>query len=427
MSQVDATPTAAPDLTTFEERKYFEVDRVKAFTFGGDGWMWLQAAEQAGAQAFPLRPFQVIDLDPSVPQTFRTVAVSRQGSDNNNHHARYRMNGQLIGEKIWDGVPPFRFENGEPVELTGFFLSEGENALTLEVPRDLNANDFMYFAWYSVFYKRRLRAVNDVLSFSSPDTTGSVNLAVEDFAVPGGEIYVFDVTDRLKPLRLLNTVEETQGNARRIRLSSAGGGERRYYWAGTSQAIGARRPEAMVRYAPRDLRNVTAPPNMVIVAHPSFLASAQRLKQHRETRLPFFANAVVEAVTTIDIYDNFSGGLADPMAIRNYCKFLYDNYTDGAGNPQLTYLALLGDASVDIKGIQSTQPDLVTTCLNLDPFDLETYVTDDVFAYLDSTARCRAVARRHGARGVLYRGSCHRLRAERGLRRLARPRGSRLG
>jgi hypothetical protein len=384
MTQVDVTPGAGAALTTFEERLYFERDRVKDLSFGGDGWMWLNVVERTGSETFQLPSFDVEDLDTLQAQTFRTLALAPKGSDNSNHHAEYLMNGSLFAEKIWTGGPMFRFEEGQPVVATGFFLTPGENDPRLRVPRDRNIRDFMYFDSYSIFYQRWLRASNDLLFFSSPDTTGTVTFLVEDFTT-SGTMHLFDVTDPYHPTMLTNFSVSIGGGQRDIRFSATIAGGHRYYWAGTSAALDANDPTGMTLYVPRDLRNVTTSPHMVIVAHPIFAGVAQALKLHRQSILPPFANPTVEVVTTTEIFDNFSGGLADAVAIRNYCKFLYDNYTDAGGAPLLTYLLLLGDANVDFRNVATPQPNYVTTNLNSNQFELDAYVTDDYFAYLDST------------------------------------------
>ncbi|MFQ5512501.1 MAG: C25 family cysteine peptidase, partial [Candidatus Krumholzibacteriia bacterium] len=91
----------------------------------------------------------------------------------------------------------------------------------------------------------------------------------------------------------------------------------------------------------------------------------------------------VDVVTVDEIYDNFSGGVPDPVAIRNYCKFLYDNFSDTGGNPLLTYLLLLGDANVDFKNFTTSLPNFVTTNVNMNQLTLDAYITDDWFALMD--------------------------------------------
>ena len=48
---------------------------------------------------------------------------------------------------------------------TGNFMQEGQNTLSLFLPRDLNLEDFTYFAWYAVLYERRLNVVKQHIGF----------------------------------------------------------------------------------------------------------------------------------------------------------------------------------------------------------------------------------------------------------------------
>lgn len=381
---VAAAPTASTPMTTFEERIYFEEEKVDELSFGGDGWVWLDVSEKTGPETFRFDPgFTVRDLDASQSQTFRTVALAqyKDNGTNFNHHARYRINGTTIGDQVWTTADGDRYDEGVQVALTGTFLQEGNNLLELNVPRDLNANDHMFFAWYSVFYHRRLKAFSDALSFSSPDSLGSIDYSVTGFSAGTAPIYVLDVTQPWHPTRLTGVVESPVTGGRNIRFAATVGATRRaYYWAGT--IAGMRSPARMLRYVPRDLRDKTVSPHMIIITDSGFLSAAQLLRQHRLQHLPLVASPRVEVVTTTEVFDNFSGGQIDPMAIRNYCKFLYDNFSEGNG-PTLTYVLLLGDATVDFKNNRGGQPNFVTTTLNLNPFLLEAYASDEPLVLMD--------------------------------------------
>lgn len=379
MAGAAAAPTANPDVTTYEERLYFEQNRVDDYSFGGDGWLWLDIGENTGPQTFPFPLFLVRNLDVTQPQTFRTLAVARPRASvsNLNHHARYLINGNLVTERVWNTGGGVRYEHGVPVLATGTFLQEGSNLFELNVPRDLNADDFMYFAWYSVFYHRTIAAVNDAVFFASPDTIGSVNYTVTQFATPGPR-YAFDVSDAFHPVQLTGGTQTATG----LRFSATVGANRAYYWVGTGGAF--MRPLGMTRHFPRDLRAATTSPHMLIITDPSFTSVAQMLRQHRLQNLPLISSPRVDVVTTTEIFDNFSSGQKDPMAIRNYIKFLYDNYTEPGGGPSLTYVLLFGDANVDYKNNRNQQPDRVPSSLNLNPTALEAYATDDWYALLDT-------------------------------------------
>jgi hypothetical protein len=122
---------------------------------------------------------------------------------------------------------------------------------------------------------------------------------------------------------------------------------------------------------------------MLIIAHPSFESAANHLAQHRKSHYPYPGSPSIDVVTTEDVFDNFSGGLIDPMGVRNYCKFLYDNFTDQNGFPELEFLFLFGDANIDFKNFITSQENFVTTSLNLHPGNLDAYATDDWFVEME--------------------------------------------
>jgi hypothetical protein len=400
-------PGAGPDRTTYRERLRFEKNRVDDYDYGGDFWLWLKISRSSRPKPFEaiLENNVVIDgVVPGVPQEYRTVAlapfdlkrVDDGGVDyNTGHHARYLVRDEfgvstLIGDFSWDArwdieKTDIRYEDGRPVHITGNFLTDGERDFLLQLPRDQNPKDWMYFAWFSIAYERRARARDGRLAFSSPDTTGSV-----DFRVTGlpstGEIYAFDVTDRFNVRRITGVELADEGDSRRARFSAQISGARRHFWVTAAQDFGSIASGGVRRIAPVDLRNATAGPNMVIVSAPVFRrTAAARLAAHRRNHLPYYDNPVVTVVTPEEIYDNFSGGQPDPMAIRNYLKFLYDNFETG-GNPNLAFALMLGDASIDYKFYASSVPDCVPAFVYLPPKSVNpyAYATDEWYAHMDA-------------------------------------------
>ncbi|MCZ6767293.1 MAG: C25 family cysteine peptidase, partial [bacterium] len=388
MAAVGSAPGPGPDVTSFQDRLYFEKDRVERLNFGGDGWVWFDITANTTANVF-VQQFTIQDLVTSQPQTFESIAIAPYcissacfaAGSNNDHQVFYRVNNELIGPVTWSvSSNSARFKNGTPVSIPGNFLVEGTNTLSLFIPRILNPSDFMYFAFFSVFYERMLKATGDRLLFSSSGTPGTQTYSVTDFA-NSGTLYLFDITDAYQP-RTLTGFSVTGTTARTVRFDATAGTNRQYFWAGTSAAF--RTPDTMERYSPVDLRNITVGPHLVIVTPSEFVGAANVMKNHRENIMPFYSTPRVTLATTEQVFDNFSGGQPDAMAIRNYCKFLYDNFTESTGAPSLTFLLLLGDANLDFQNnLQTQNVDWVTTGLNLDP-RFDAYVTDDWFVLLDA-------------------------------------------
>jgi hypothetical protein len=91
----------------------------------------------------------------------------------------------------------------------------------------------------------------------------------------------------------------------------------------------------------------------------------------------------VLVVDAEQVYNEFSSGTPDPVAIRDYVKMYHDKYGNTPAD-KLKYLLLFGDASFDFKNRISANTNFIPTWENdisLDP--LSTYATDDFFGFLD--------------------------------------------
>lgn len=389
MADTPAAPIGAADRTTCRQRDYREEDVVQDFNYGGDGWVWLDIGSPA-PRSNVLTTVDVSQLVTSRPQTFRTVAlapyvgVNDTTGSNTGHHATYEdyRSGQnvVVGNFVWNAsVGQLRYEDGLPVRISSSFLTDGANRFALRVSGDLNPKDKMLFAWFSLFYERRIVASGDAIGFDSPDTTATMNFRASGFGSTG-TLTAFDVTDPWAPAAMSGIAVGSAGAGRQVRFSAAIAGQRRHYWVAT---VSSYRKPGMTRFTPVDLRAETNGPNMVIVCYRDFRAVADRLRAYRLSRLPLYTNPVIRVVTTDDVFDNFSGGLPDPMAIRNYLKFLYDNYADANGNPRLGYVVLLGDANDDFRNNTGARPDFVPSNLYLTVSSPYAFSTDDWYADLN--------------------------------------------
>ncbi len=95
------------------------------------------------------------------------------------------------------------------------------------------------------------------------------------------------------------------------------------------------------RVSPVDLRSQdTAVDYLVIFAEP-FVQAAQDLADFHDQTLVGVANPSARAVSVQEIYNNFSGGRKDAMAIRNYLKYVYE------AEGRLQFACFLGNASRD--------------------------------------------------------------------------------
>ncbi len=131
------------------------------------------------------------------------------------------------------------------------------------------------------------------------------------------------------------------------------------------------------RVANQDLHGL-AQTDMVIVSHPNFLSQANELASfHRQEGLG------VHVVTPNQIYNEFSSGSQDPVAIRTFMKMFYDR----AGlNDLPKYLLIIGDGSYDFKDRINGNTNYVISYQSRNSLQpVSSYVSDDYFALLDDS------------------------------------------
>jgi len=128
----------------------------------------------------------------------------------------------------------------------------------------------------------------------------------------------------------------------------------------------------------QNLHNVPTNTDMIIVAHPIFLSQANQIAAIHKAH----DNLNCEVVTTEQIYNEFSSGMKDVPAIRNYFKMVYEKT-----NYNLKYALLFGDGSYDnFNPTDVTNPNFIPTYQTYDAFNLYNLSTtsDDFFTFLDA-------------------------------------------
>lgn len=118
--------------------------------------------------------------------------------------------------------------------------------------------------------------------------------------------------------------------------------------------------------------------DMIVVYHKSFADGIDRYIEHRSSK-----NGInIMALSTEEVYNEFSGGKLDPGAIRDLAKMLYDR------DDKFRYLLLVGDGSYDYRNLVPDLDDhnfvpVYETKESLDP--IHGFPTDDFFALLDNS------------------------------------------
>ena len=129
-----------------------------------------------------------------------------------------------------------------------------------------------------------------------------------------------------------------------------------------------------------------AVPDMVILTHHEFIAQAERVAQlHRQQD-----QMDVVVLDQDKVFNEFSSGTPNAMAIRLLCKMLYDR------NPsKFKYLLLFGNLSFDNRGIVTGKQNRIISYVSSASYKEDvSYFNDDFYGYLDDESGQRLASDR---------------------------------
>lgn len=121
-----------------------------------------------------------------------------------------------------------------------------------------------------------------------------------------------------------------------------------------------------------------AQPDMIIVCPPQFISYANQIADFHKS----MDNLRVYIVEPEAIYNEFSSGVPDVSAIRNFIKMFYDRAANESDIPK--YLLLFGDGSFDNKSTQENNTNRILTYQSENSLSpTQSFVSDDFFGLLD--------------------------------------------
>jgi hypothetical protein len=122
----------------------------------------------------------------------------------------------------------------------------------------------------------------------------------------------------------------------------------------------------------------SASADMIIITHPLFLKYASRLAAIHEKN----SGLTSLTVTPGQIYNEFSGGIPDIVAIRNFMRFKY--LTQKGTTHPLKYLLLFGDGSYENKTVPPNNPNFIPTYQSQNSnVVVSSFTSDDFYGLLD--------------------------------------------
>jgi len=222
--------------------------------------------------------------------------------------------------------------------------------------------------YIEVNVRRQLKMAGSVMEFRDLNTLAQPSTT---FRLSGASanVTVWDITDPRVPL-----VQQKTQNSGTVEFG-ANTTTLKSFIAFYDNAVFPK-PETVSGKLPNQNIHALENLHMAIIYHPDFEGQANQLAEHRRT----FSHLDVATVNIFQLYNEFSCGAKDPVAIRDFAKMLYDR------NPErFEYLLLLGDGSFDPKNNTNTTAnlDFIPVFETPESFSpITSYPSDDFFALL---------------------------------------------
>lgn len=236
-------------------------------------------------------------------------------------------------------------------------LSSGLNKIEV----DFSGN--CYVDWYEVEYWREYVAYDNRLLFESPDTSGVVEYRISEITE---DVMLFDISDRFAVKRVIDFSTLQDSLKFQDQLDTR---EKLTYFLADQDNF--KSPEDILSDEKSLLRDTTSADNQadfLIITHPDFYEHLHALEEFRES----YNQLKVRIVDVQEIYDEFSWGLYDPLAIREFLKFANRYWL----KPSPSFCLLVGDGNYDYKRNRYSE------AFNwIPPFAADRSVSDENYVY----------------------------------------------
>ncbi|HCD53522.1 MAG TPA: hypothetical protein DEQ34_13825, partial [Balneolaceae bacterium] len=275
----------------------------------------------------------------------------------------YRINAGYNSYE-YESANSFRFTDLEASTLTADGIVEMELMMS---GTDNGAEAFVDYLELKA--RRQLLATSGKLSFFLP-ADGSVDeFATYQMSGFNGTPIALDVTDPVNP----RSIEVTASGSNYNLLYHTDGDSRIIAQSSLQSPLPGRKIDN------QNLHGTAFYPDYIIVTNDYFMDYANELANYRAQD-----GLTPLVVTQSQILNEFSSGITDPTAIRDFIKYLWDLAIDNGQEPP-KYLLLFGDTSFDTKNIiDNSFTNFVLTYQSAESIHrTQSYGTDDYFGHLD--------------------------------------------
>ncbi len=229
-----------------------------------------------------------------------------------------------------------------------------------------------YLDYFEISYRRNLKPLNDNLTFYSNKATKISEFQLMNFS--STNIKVYNVTDYANISEITSPVRQS-GSEFSFQSAPSTTNVAKYIAVGEN---GYKSPKNFVSMSNQNLRGISDGAVYIIVTPSEFVEQANRLADFRRTKSQVPLSSVV--VKMEDIYNEFSGGVKDVTALRDFLRYAYLNW-----KTKPFYVLLLGHGDYDFRNIEGYNNNYIFPFESQESLhEINSFNQDDYFARIDS-------------------------------------------
>lgn len=343
--------------TTFTDYIIHETDAINKFR-SGRLWFGEDISGRTGSQ-------QSFSYDATGALGSLNVTIAAIGACADGCDYEVSLNDQLIGqlpvEPILTGAGNTYQDKAKYADTT-FTTTLNGSSINLKLKFNKTGNATGHLDYFVIGYERMLAVYGDQTFIHTGNTADQKTYEV---ANSSAQTQIWEVTDRANAKIISHTLA---GSKARFNLNSTSGRSLVAF-----NGSNFPNPEYRNTISNQNIKSLVNAEG-IIITHPDFLSEANRLAQFHQSE----DQLAVGVVTTRQVYNEFSSGMQDITAIRDFLKYAYE--TGGT----LKYALFFGDGSYDYKDRLSNNTNFVPVYESRESFHpIYSHSSDDYFGFFD--------------------------------------------
>jgi hypothetical protein len=358
--QEQSTLTQTYTSASFLQNAFYEKDQLNLIISGKD---WVGERMDANSPVFELPEFTFPNLSTG-SQAWIRYRLTARASVNTTYTVK--VNGIQVSTPSLGTYSRYIY-GAERTETKSF--SPVTDKVKVSFQYNGAGSSIGWLDWVELNVFRDMKFTGGQMSFADPVSVGAGKVTSFKLQGTSSSVNIWEVTN---PLKVKHVVYGFQDGVISFALQTDS--LRQFIAWDNTIFLTASFTEKVIN---QDLHAI-ASADMLIVTHKDFMAEANRLADFHRT----FDGFKVSVVTNEQVYNEFSSGSPDIVAIRDLARLLYNRPEKGS---KLRYLLLFGDGSYDFKDRIPKNTNKVLAFQTKESINnVNSIASDDFFGLFDS-------------------------------------------